>query len=270
MPPRADLPVILRRTTVALGTFVTLEADASSAWNGVELLDRACDVFESVDELMHPTRDGSDLALIAAAHPGQSVRIRPWTFDLLTLCVQLWRDSGGVFDPCVPERPGRLHDIELQSPDCVQIHRKSVAMDLGGIAKGFAIDRAIDLFARAGCSSALVNAGGDARVLGLQSQNFELRIGGTFVRNVALTNEAIAVSEPRTERSPSGHRGFYLPATGEQVAGGAVAVCAPTASIADALTKCALLSSATSLSYLLRRYGAGLIAFSDSAYNEFC
>jgi thiamine biosynthesis lipoprotein len=134
-----------------------------------------------------------------------------------------------------------------------------VALDLGGIAKGFAIDLASDALREAGCLSALVNAGGDVRVFGPAPHAIELRVGGVAVDQIPLINEAVAVSEPRTSRSPSGHRGFYSPVTAQQVPARAVAVCAPTASVADALTKCAILCSPGVLRSLLSEYGARVI-----------
>jgi hypothetical protein len=76
---------------------------------------------------------------------------------------------------------------------------------------------------------------------------------------VALNNEALAVSAPRTSESPPEHRGFYSPLTGQAITGRPVAVRAPTAAIADALTKCALLCPTDMLAALLRDYGAQLV-----------
>jgi thiamine biosynthesis lipoprotein len=115
-----------------------------------------------------------------------------------------------------------------------------VALDLGGIAKGFAIDWAVEVLREDGCVAGLVNAGGDVRVFGDAGHAIEIRVEGASPLDVVLENEALAVSAPKSARSPSGHRGFYSPLTGQQVLAHPVAVRAPTASVADALTKCAI------------------------------
>ena len=50
-------------------------------------------------------------------------------------------------------------------PDCGVFLARPMLLDLGGIAKGFAVDRAIHELRRGGCTQGVVNAGGDLRVL---------------------------------------------------------------------------------------------------------
>ena len=60
--------------------------------------------------------------------------------------------------------------------------------------------------------------------------------------------------------SPSEHRGFYSGVTRESVPGRPVAVMAPTAAVADALTKCAIVCPPHLLERLLRELDAQLLA----------
>jgi len=57
------------------------------------------------------------------------------------------------------------HHIELAN-NKVRFNNKSVRIDLGGIAKGYAVDRAVDIIRQCGISKAMVSAGGDSRILG--------------------------------------------------------------------------------------------------------
>ena len=68
---------------------------------------------------MHPTRAGSDLAAIAHAAPGAAVTVREETAELLEFVRQLWLASGGCFDPCLPDQPGRFGDLDLSVPQRV-------------------------------------------------------------------------------------------------------------------------------------------------------
>lgn len=253
----------VQRLTVSLGTFVSIEAKAVEAGSGErEILDLACEAFDCVQSRMHATDPGSDLAAIAAAPVGSLLRVHPWTYQVLSLARRLWLASDRCFDPCLPEQPGRLGDLELVTPDRVR-RRATVALDLGGIAKGFAVDRAIEALQAAGCSAGLVNAGGDLRVFGNEPHTVEVRVAGASLAHITLTNEALAVSEPPSLGSPREHRGFYSPLTGQYLAGRAVAVRAPTAAIADALTKCAIACPPETLQRLLAEHGARLLDLSE-------
>lgn len=129
-------------------------------------------------------------------------------FALLDLCERVWRESGGVFDPTVGGDGagwGALVALDRERR-AVRLSHEGARLDLGGVAKGFALDRAAETL-RAHCDcSALLHAGtsgviaiGDtARRLGVRS--------ATGVDELTIVNEAMCVSAPRgrTERG-SGH-----------------------------------------------------------------
>lgn len=83
--------------------------------------------------------------------------IHPWTTQLQALSPRVHALSEGLFDPCPPALPGRIRDVELSAGTV--ICRAPVAIDLGGIAKSYAVDRAIWALKTCGCSAGLVNAG---------------------------------------------------------------------------------------------------------------
>jgi thiamine biosynthesis lipoprotein len=257
-PPAASAPSF-QRVTVGLGSFLAIQAQGVlDAAAQTRALDRACEVFQTVERVMHPTAPGSDLVRIAEASAGELLSVHPWTFEVLSLSLQLWRSSGGHFDPCVPTSPASVGDLQLVEPASVRVPLRPALLDLGGIAKGFAIDRAVDALIEGGCSTGLVNAGGDMRAFGPQSYEIELRIPESS-RRLQLAAGALAVSAPKTARSPSGHRGFYSRVTGAELPGHAVGVLAPSAAVADALTKCALTCPADVLRRVLDEFSAALL-----------
>ena len=207
---------------------------------------------------MHPSAAGSDLERVAAAAPGVFTAIDAWTYAVLTLARDLHAITGGIFDPCTPDQPGRLRDLDLNVPGHVARHAP-VAIDLGGIAKGFAVDQAVEVLKAHGCTAGLVNAGGDLRVFGATSCPLVIRLPSGTALQIELTNTALAVSGPRAAGSPAEHRGYYLGCTGESVAVKTVAITAPQAMVADALTKCAMLCSEATTMQALHRYGARLV-----------
>jgi thiamine biosynthesis lipoprotein len=207
---------------------------------------------------MHPTAAQSDLGRVVAAAPGAFTAIDAWTYAVLTLAQELHAITGGIFDPCTPDQPGRLRDLDLSVPGHVARHAP-VAIDLGGIAKGFAVDQAVEVLKAHGCTAGIVNAGGDLRVFGAKSRPLVIRLPSGTALQIDIANAALAVSSPKSVASPAEHRGYYLGSTGESVPGSVVAITAPEAMVADALSKCAMLCSDGTTMLALRRYGARLV-----------
>ncbi len=227
-----------------LGTFVSigfLSADTNFAEDAIEA---AFASVATVDRLMHPTRAGSDLVAIREAAPGERVCVHPWTWRVLELSQHLNNISDGLFDPCVPTAVGRISDVELPEAGVV-ICRRSVAIDLGGIAKGFAVDQAIAALMAAGCDAGEVNAGGDVRVFGMEPESIWVRVRAR-AWPITLQDQACAVSDPASAAQPTEHRGYYHRTDAETARWvsprGVAVVLAPTAAVADALTKIVLLN----------------------------
>lgn len=246
------------------GTFVSIETDAGEEARELAAIDEAFAALAKVGALLHPTT-GSDLQRLRAARIGEPVSVEPWTYEILRTCRELSSESGGVFDPCLPDWPGRMQDVELEEGDTRIVKRAEVALDLGGIAKGFTVDRAIEALRALGCDSGLVNAGGDIRAFGSAPREIVLRLPFGRAYSLGLEDEAVAVSEPKCERSPAEHRGFYRGDTGERVVGRWVAVTAPTATLADGLGKCAMLCAPEVASPMLARRGARALFEGEAA-----
>ena len=195
----------IQRMRPLLGTFVTIRCVNPEATVAERALETAFSDVAKVEACMHPTRTGSDLVRIREAAPGRGIPIHSWTWDVLALSHHLHELSGGVFDPCLAPA-GRLTDVELPEPGIV-VTRARVVIDLGGIGKGFAVDRAIEGLVQSGCPSGEVNAGGDLRVFG-EPQSIWIRTNdGAWP--ITLQNRACAVSDPSQHARPAEHRGYY-------------------------------------------------------------
>lgn len=142
-----------------------------------------------VNRLMNPWDPESELSrLNREAHRGP-VAVSESIFEVITRSLHYSRISGGAFDVSFASagqyydyRAGQAPDEKtlaqaVKNIDYTSIHldpeQKTVAyaveglqVDLGGIAKGYAVDRAIDAIRELGIVSAVVSAGGDSRILG--------------------------------------------------------------------------------------------------------
>lgn len=211
---------------------------------------------------MHPQREGSDLLRLRHAPAGTAVAIDPSTWAVLNFAQQLFGLSGGVFDPSLPHSAGRLCDLEL-SPDAHApwaCAHAPLSIDCGGIAKGYAVDCALAALRAAGCTSGLVNAGGDLRVYGPQPQTLLLRRADGSYLPCELHEAALAVSDLDAAHRPAEHRGYYVRETGTAAAKRYAAVRAPEAMVADALTKCVVLCAPPLAQAVVQELSAEILA----------
>lgn len=258
-----------KRLRIALGTWVAIEAvaagsDEQASRVAVEAIEAAFAAISALEARMHPTRAGSDLTRINAAPLRTPISLQPDTWHLLKLAQRLHSLTDGVFDPCLPTRAGRLQDLEIVGAEPLVVCHAPVQLDLGGMAKGLAIDQAIERLTALGCTSGLVNAGGDLRVFGDRKETILLRQSRAAAphsdsresfRPVALDNAALAVSDLDATERPEEHQGYYnrvSPTPGRRYA----AVIAKDAATADALTKCVLLCSDDTAERVLREFAA--------------
>jgi FAD:protein FMN transferase len=152
--------------------------------------------------------------------------------------------------------------VQLLPENQVRFADHSVKIDLGGIAKGFAVDRAVEALRRHGVADGLVNAGGDLRTFGPREHEIDIRDPrhpDRIMCRVALRNAALASSGSRFDPLRSGHLlncAVIDPATAMPVRSihGAT-VCAPSCVIADALTKL-VMNVGEAAARLLDHYGA--------------
>ncbi|WGR99518.1 FAD:protein FMN transferase [Bradyrhizobium sp. ISRA443] len=277
----------IRRARPLLGTFVEIEVAAAAEPETAAAIDAAFDAVAEVHRLMSFHEHDSDVSRLNRDAGIRPTRVHAWTFQVLEAAVEMHRRSKGVFDVTIapelqamgllpgldgdpiimPER--RVIDpIELSPEQTVRLRSPAIAIDLGGIAKGFAVDRAIEVLRGFDIPGGLVNAGGDLRVFGQGSHTVHLRDPGDPLRLLAcieLTDEALASTARRfdlVDGAAPGVSAIIDPFTGKPT--GAVTgatVRAPSCMIADALTKVVMISW-TGAGDLLAHYGASALLIS--------
>jgi FAD:protein FMN transferase len=243
------------RLRIGLGTLIAIEAEAATSQDALAGIESAYTAIAQVEALMHPTRPGSDLLAIRRGTLGLPVALHAWTWEVLALSNRVNQASKGAFDPCLPSAAGRLCDLEFVLPHFVIPHQP-LHIDLGGIAKGYAVDRSLMALRAADCHGGLVNAGGDLAVYGDRAHSVVVRAPRSGDCVLELKNAALATSDVCGAAKPPEHRGYYHGADRREIRSGSVTVSAGTAAIADALTKCLLASQGKSSETLLESFGA--------------
>jgi len=241
----------VRRAHPLLGTFV--EMGVASGGDDTEGALRAgFTAISEVQACLSRFEADSDIARFHALHAGDSMALREISRAVLGAAQQLRDASAGLFDISLGSAAfgwhiegGRLHKRD-----------NAARLDLGGIAKGHAVDHAVEALRAHGCKAGWVNAGGDLRAFGGADVPVflrdETRGGGTPF--ALLSDGAFA-----TSHFGPGSRASLTDGAGSASRSGArpahVSVAAPLCVWADALTKL-VARSGDAQHPLLRRYDA--------------
>ncbi|MFI4998999.1 MAG: FAD:protein FMN transferase [Reyranellales bacterium] len=226
----------VRRARPLLGTYVEVTACGADSAGLHRAIDLAFAAIATVHTLMSFQEPGSELSRFNRLGPAIGASLHPWTAAVLAAAGDFRQRSQGAFDAAVGAE-GRI--------------------DLSGIAKGFAVDRAVEALRTAGVVQGIVNAGGDLAVFGEDGVDVAVRdpsdpsclAGVVTLRNEALASSGRAI-DPRTGRHV------------EAIAGASVR--APSCMIADALTKVVGVMGEAAVP-VLHHYGASALLFREGS-----
>ena len=210
-----------------------------------------------IDHAMSPHKPASELSCINLGAAQEPVAISAEMFDLIARSIEFSELSGGAFDITYASA-GHLYDYRLgikptdealaracaaigyrhlildRPARTIRFAREGVRIDLGGFAKGHAVDNGIAILKRLGLRHAIVTAGGDSHVLGdRRGRPWTIAIRdprrpGEVVAVLPLEDVAISTSgdyeryfeadgvrchhviDPRTGKSPDGIRSVTI------------------------------------------------------------
>jgi thiamine biosynthesis lipoprotein len=178
-----------KREETIMGTRIYVEAWHDDPARAEAAIDAVMADMRRINELMSHYRPDSQLSRINARAALEPVAIDPELYDLIALSVRFSELTDGAFDITYAS-VGYLYDYRRHvHPDEQQIRaalpgvnyrnlildpvahtvrfgREGMRIDLGGIAKGYACDRGVDILKSFGVANGLVTAGGDTRLLG--------------------------------------------------------------------------------------------------------
>ena len=204
---------------------------------------------QRVQDCMSRFEPLSDVCRFAALPVGGILQVTAETAEVLHAAHQLQQASDGWFDITQGKAPHGWHceGRQLIKTDAL------AAFDLGGIAKGYAVDYAVRALQAQGCAAGWVNAGGDLRVFGTAQLPIMLRDEalGELRPFAQLENGSLA-----TSRFGADCRSQAWSARGGNCSIQAhISVAAPLCMWADALTK-VIANSHNAKHPLLAHYGA--------------
>ena len=170
---------------MSMGAMWTITAFGPNTPKIPEVITQALDEVERIDRLMSHYKPDSQVSKINLSGSQGAVVVDQELFDLIAESVRFSRDSDGAFDITVgplmkawgffggngklaPDaeleqlkpRIGYQHIILDAAAHSVRFDVTGAELDLGGIAKGYAVDRAVRILRGGGLANALVNSGG--------------------------------------------------------------------------------------------------------------
>ena len=178
-----------QREAAIMGTRIAVELWSPTDAQGEAAIDAVMAEMRRVDALMSHYKPESQLSQINAHAGAGPVRVDRELFDLIARSLDFSRLTDGAFDityasvgylydyrhrvrPDEAEIDSHLPAVDWRSLELdpanstVRFRKPGMRIDLGGFAKGYAVDRSIELLQARGIEHASVSAGGDTRILG--------------------------------------------------------------------------------------------------------
>ena len=268
----------IARAQPRLGTLVSVRIAGLPRERARLALAAAFQAISEIHTLMSFHDPASDVSRLNGSAAARAVRVDARTLHVMRRADDISRASHGAFDitvaPLLVERGYLPRPASLEAPDPAAFFedieflsgrrvrfKRPLWIDLGGIAKGYAVDHALERMDLPADAQVCINAGGDLRVAGPHSESVLLRVEAPPAETapvVRLSEGSLATSTgrrgaPRNSDAGGPHfHGARRTTVGRRTA---ASVIAPDCLDADALTKVVLALGVRSAA-ILRRYQA--------------
>lgn len=177
-----------KRTQILLGTVVEIQVRDTNEQKAENAITKAFAEVKRIDDLFTTYNEESPVWKLNNT-TDSIISVDPEIYNLIVLCDSITKLSGGCFDVSLdnltkawgfytddPQLPDKWvvesalklsgwNNIELITNKKISKHR-NVGLNFGAIAKGYAVDKAIEVLIKFGVKKALVNAGGEISVIG--------------------------------------------------------------------------------------------------------
>jgi thiamine biosynthesis lipoprotein len=223
--PHTSPPIVTKRIQMHMGTLVTVTAVASDKKAGDLAVQAAFDEIKRLEQLLSTWRSDSELSRVNAEAGRQPVRVSQETLELVARSLEMAQLTHGGFNIAlgpaveawsVTEQQRIPDDKELQQlkplvdwtsiqvnkeAGTIYLPRKGMRIDVGGIGKGYAADRAVEQMKRAGAMGGVIALSGDIKTFGLlPDRNWfpvgirHPRVDGGLIAMIDLKDEAISTA----------------------------------------------------------------------------
>ncbi len=214
------LPREVTVTDFAMNTAVSVTVRSR---NCQKIADKALDEIKRVEKLMSATIKDSDVARINSAPSGEYTKVSDEVYNLIELCLEVSKISGGAFDitvnpiselwnftsenPSVPKKEDiknllnsvGYENIALNPTDkSVCLKKEGMSISLGAVAKGYAADCVAEILTSNGVSDAIVDIGGNIYALGEKKIGIQtpFKARGEYSTVCTVKDKSVVTSGP--------------------------------------------------------------------------
>jgi thiamine biosynthesis lipoprotein len=272
LPAQPLSPVHQQR--YAMGTMFDIVVYHGSTRDAMRAVDQAMDEISRLDRVMSHFRPDSEVARLVRDARQAFVAVDPSLVEVIQESILVSRRSTGKFDVTIgplvkmwkaANSTGRMPSaaevsdarrcvgydkIEIDDRARIRVRSDCMEIDLGGIGKGYAVDRAMAVLRSAGIRRAVINAGGSS-IAAMGSppgeDGWPVRVGSVSGTELRLHDNAISTSEQNGEIVDP-HTA--APALSRSM----VTVAAPRAALADALSTTLVMMSVDDGAKLLEQF----------------
>jgi thiamine biosynthesis lipoprotein len=189
---------IYKKSTTIMDTIVTITVVSNSRERAEEAIDAAFGEIKDLEEKLSFWTDDSEIAAINRNAGIKGVGVSPETLDIIQTSLYISGRTGGAFDPTIgpvirlwdfrketiPLSLSLTKALEMVDYNALLIEgqevflsRKGMSFDTGGIAKGYAADRAAETLKQRGIKAGLIAIAGDIRAFGTKPDGSPWNIG---------------------------------------------------------------------------------------------
>jgi thiamine biosynthesis lipoprotein len=208
---------IFSQTRSLMDTTVTITVVSSNETSAIEKIDHAFEKISYVDELMNNYDNSSEISVLN--NEGEVTNADPELVDVISRSTYYSEKSSGAFDISIqpmldlwaskyapggtnqPPTSDEINEtLKLVNYSAIMIEGNNVSMNngmkitLGGVAKGYAVDAAVESMIDDGITSGFVNAGGDGRYIGTKPDGSQWRVG---LQNPDKSEDSVTIMDIR-------------------------------------------------------------------------
>lgn len=223
--PSLPDPVVVKRTQLHMGTLVSITAVASDKEVGHKAIEAGFREIKRLEQLLSTWIPESELSRVNAEAGRQSVTVSRETMEVVAQSLEIARVTDGGFNIAigpaveawsVTERQHIPSEEELQemkalvdwtsiqiNPEALTVFlpRQGMRIDVGGVGKGYAADRAVEEMKLAGARAGVVALAGDIKTFGMLPDSDGFPVGikhprqeGALIAMITLHEEAISTA----------------------------------------------------------------------------
>jgi len=287
---------MFKKSEILMDTIVSITVVSESKEKAEAAIDKTFKEIKKLERLLNFYSEESEIAEINKNSGIRPVKVSPETYEVVDISRTISEKTGGAFDITIGPISGLYDFVRKKRPSLQEIHaliplvgykkmvlnleektvylkKKGMKIDPGGIVKGYAADRAVEILKKEGIKAALVAIAGDIRCFGTKPdggdwivgiQNPRPGKGGDVFATIRLKDMAISTSgDYQRYFIEDGKRYHHIldPATGLPASGLiSVSVVGPLATYTDSLATAVFVKGLTEGRGLAERMGYHIVA----------